>query len=278
MTKTDYATHMDDRLADILDDCLEQMRQGATPDECLGHYSAERAELEPLLRAAEQVVGLPVPAMPAAARAAIEQRLLSRVVAPHNLTAPSPRPPLWANPVALIILAAAVLIIVVVLVSALVAVMMHRGSIPTPVPAPQATIVQTAATTPGAMPTEVAATPMLAAPSAQPTLAAQTPTAPGLRNVLTPLPSEPLVTPTQPGGLRNEPIISPVPPTAAPPPPPPPPPGNTGGNGGNGGDDGGGDQNCQGHQNGRDDPKCDRDDDKSDNGGGKDNDDDDDDD
>lgn len=69
----------DDQLADILQTCLDQLASGATIETCLAGYPAQQADLEPLLRAAIEVASLPRPPLPAAARAAIEQRMLEQV-------------------------------------------------------------------------------------------------------------------------------------------------------------------------------------------------------
>ena len=67
---------MDDRLADILDQCVERLTQGASVEDCLAAFPGERAELELPLRLARQLRALPHPPLPIAARVALEQNLL----------------------------------------------------------------------------------------------------------------------------------------------------------------------------------------------------------
>jgi hypothetical protein len=68
---------MDDGLPDILERCLDHLERGATLEECLVAFPAQRADLEPALRAAAQVRALPRPAMPEATRASLETRMLA---------------------------------------------------------------------------------------------------------------------------------------------------------------------------------------------------------
>jgi len=87
---------MDDRLADILDQCLERLAQGATVEECLAAFPGERAELELPLRAAGQLRALPRPALPAATHVALEQTMLDLAARRRMTQSPSQaaqRPP-----------------------------------------------------------------------------------------------------------------------------------------------------------------------------------------
>ena len=72
---------MDDRLPDILDQCLARIADGATVDECLAAYPAQQAELELPLQTAARMRELPRPALPVAARAGLETQLLALVAA-----------------------------------------------------------------------------------------------------------------------------------------------------------------------------------------------------
>ncbi|HLF27432.1 MAG TPA: DUF5667 domain-containing protein [Anaerolineae bacterium] len=74
----------------VLDFCLDEIRAGRlTPDACLQQFPQLRGQLEPLLKVAAPFAHLPRPAMPSAARAALEQRLRARLV---DLPAPRPAP------------------------------------------------------------------------------------------------------------------------------------------------------------------------------------------
>lgn len=87
---------MDERLADILAACLQRIDGGATVDECLAAYPAERGELEPLLRVATRLQALPRPTpLPAVAQAALTSQVLGHLQAQRLATtgaAPTPRP------------------------------------------------------------------------------------------------------------------------------------------------------------------------------------------
>lgn len=89
---------MDDGIADILDQCLARIEQGATVEECLAVFPARRAEIELPLRMAAQVAELPRPAMPGATRAALEAKMLAAAAARRAATAtngahkPAPQP------------------------------------------------------------------------------------------------------------------------------------------------------------------------------------------
>jgi hypothetical protein len=88
---------MDDRLPDILDQCLARIADGATVGECLAAYPAQQAELELPLRAAAHLRELPRPALPAVARAGLETQLLAlaaarRAASPASTLPQAPRP------------------------------------------------------------------------------------------------------------------------------------------------------------------------------------------
>lgn len=72
---------MDDGLADILDICLKQLVAGTSIEDCLVAFPAQRAQLEPPLRAAAELTQLPHPAMPPQARARLEATLLASAAA-----------------------------------------------------------------------------------------------------------------------------------------------------------------------------------------------------
>jgi hypothetical protein len=98
---------MDDRLADILDQCLERIERGTSVDECLAAYPAMQADLELPLHIAAQLRVLPRPTLPVVTRTALERKILQLVAerraahasnpAPANGTAPhaSPTTPRW---------------------------------------------------------------------------------------------------------------------------------------------------------------------------------------
>jgi hypothetical protein len=84
---------MDERLPDMLDQCLERLAGGATVDECLVIYPPQQAELELPLRMAAQLRDLPRPAMPASTRTRLEAQMLelaARRAASSTTAAPSP--------------------------------------------------------------------------------------------------------------------------------------------------------------------------------------------
>jgi hypothetical protein len=84
---------MDDGVDDILETCLAKLAAGASVDECLATYPAQRGALEAPLRAAAGLMRLPRPAMPSHARAALEGQMLAH--AARRRAAPSPRQPWW---------------------------------------------------------------------------------------------------------------------------------------------------------------------------------------
>ncbi len=83
---------MDDGVADILETCLDRLAAGASVDECLAAYPAQRGELEAPLRAAAGLIRLPRPALPSHARAALEGQMLAHAA---RRRAASPRQPWW---------------------------------------------------------------------------------------------------------------------------------------------------------------------------------------
>src|SRR5262245_45943655 len=84
---------MDDGVIEILEICLDRLAAGASVDECLAAYPAQRATLEAPLRAAAGLMQLPRPALPPQARAALEQQMLARAAA--RRAAPPARPSWW---------------------------------------------------------------------------------------------------------------------------------------------------------------------------------------
>jgi hypothetical protein len=83
---------MDERLADILDACLEQLAAGVAPEACLAAYPQQRAELEAPLLMAAALAHLPRPAMPPATRASLEARMLA-LAAARRAAQPAPATP-----------------------------------------------------------------------------------------------------------------------------------------------------------------------------------------
>ncbi|MEN9936246.1 MAG: hypothetical protein RLZZ387_2825 [Chloroflexota bacterium] len=83
---------MDERGADILEQCLARLEAGASVEECLAAFPQQRAVLEGPLRAAAQLRGNPWPGMPAPARAAIEARVTSRLATMRSATTALPAP------------------------------------------------------------------------------------------------------------------------------------------------------------------------------------------
>jgi len=87
---------MDDRLPDILEECLERLSAGVSVEDCLASFPDQRGDLEQPLRAAAQLSGLPRPAMPASTRASLEARMLALAAARRA----APAPPSPATPIA----------------------------------------------------------------------------------------------------------------------------------------------------------------------------------
>ena len=68
---------MADRIQQVLQDCIELLRQGVSPEECLARYPEYAQELEPLLRTALNAQGELTPGMPPAARTRARARVLA---------------------------------------------------------------------------------------------------------------------------------------------------------------------------------------------------------
>lgn len=68
---------MADRIQQVLQDCIELLRQGVSLEECLARYPEYAQELEPLLRTALNAQGELTPGMPPAARTRIRARVLA---------------------------------------------------------------------------------------------------------------------------------------------------------------------------------------------------------
>jgi hypothetical protein len=83
---------MDDGLADILELCLDRLAAGASLDECLAAYPAQRGDLEPALQAAAGLKQLPRPALPPQTRAALEAQMLARAAARRAAVPAQTRP------------------------------------------------------------------------------------------------------------------------------------------------------------------------------------------
>jgi hypothetical protein len=83
---------MDDKLADILDQCVERIERGASVDECLVAFPAIRADLELPLRMAVRLRALPRPALPVVTRAALETKLLQLAAERRATHVPNPVP------------------------------------------------------------------------------------------------------------------------------------------------------------------------------------------
>jgi hypothetical protein len=84
---------MDDGVADILETCLDRLAAGASVEECLAAYPAQRGALEAPLHAAARLMRLPRAVMPSHTRAALEAQMLARAAA--RRTAPPARQPWW---------------------------------------------------------------------------------------------------------------------------------------------------------------------------------------
>ncbi|HEX9441218.1 MAG TPA: hypothetical protein VF909_16150, partial [Roseiflexaceae bacterium] len=80
---------MDEMLADILQTCLVRIDAGASVDACLAAYPQQRHALEAPLTAAVQLRTLPRPALPVAARAALETRMLALAAQRRTALPPS---------------------------------------------------------------------------------------------------------------------------------------------------------------------------------------------
>jgi hypothetical protein len=83
---------MDDGFAEILDQCLLRLADGATVDECLAAYPVQQAELELPLRMAVRLRELPQPALPATARTNLETQVLALAAARRAARPATPAP------------------------------------------------------------------------------------------------------------------------------------------------------------------------------------------
>ncbi|MBI1885730.1 MAG: hypothetical protein HYS09_05385, partial [Chloroflexi bacterium] len=70
---------MPDDFESALSDCIDRLRRGGNPDECLGAYPHHAQRLQPLLEAASRVQKLGVPQPSAAALARGERTLLQTI-------------------------------------------------------------------------------------------------------------------------------------------------------------------------------------------------------
>ena len=68
---------MEGRVQQVLEECLELLRQGVSLEQCLARYPECAQELEPLLRTALTAQGQLTPGMPSAARTRIQARVLA---------------------------------------------------------------------------------------------------------------------------------------------------------------------------------------------------------
>ena len=188
---------MESRLIEALADCVEQMASGVSLADCLRRYPAERAELEPLLRASATLRGLPVP--PPLGLAKVEQVALARAAelravstSPEAASASSTtqKPPDRMLPALLVALLIALMVGVVVLMVAIIALIVGP---------PQPVIPATATPTQAPLSTD---TPMVT---------------PSVTSTFTPSPAGVTATPW----VTVAPAVI-VPPSATVPPPPPP--------------------------------------------------------
>jgi len=166
---------MEARLIEALADCLERMASGESLENCLHRHPAERAELEPLLRASATLRHLPDP--PPIDLAKVEQAALARAAELRAVaTAPNAaralathKLPGWVLPaflvaflIALIIMACTIVVIIAVVV---------RGPQPviTPTATPALSFTPAATLTPTPTkprgPTTVTATPSATSPA-----------------------------------------------------------------------------------------------------------------
>ena len=102
---------MPDPVDNILQDCLELIRQGASVVECLARYPEKAEELDPLLRTALSARGQLTPGMPSPARARVRASVLAEWDRRHL-----PKPRSWRLPVFLPRWAAVAASVVVVMV------------------------------------------------------------------------------------------------------------------------------------------------------------------
>ena len=178
---------MEARLIEALADCLERMASGESLENCLHRHPAERAELEPLLRASATLRHLPSP--PPIDLAKVEQMALARAAelravatAPNAASAPATHKlPGWVLPaflvaflIALIIMACTIIVIIALIVRWPQPVITPTATpalsfTPTPVLTHTLTVAPTAALTPAPTktggPAAVTATPSATSPA-----------------------------------------------------------------------------------------------------------------
>jgi len=183
---------MEARLIEALADCLERMASGESLENCLHRHPAERAELEPLLRASATLRHLPAP--PPIDLSKVEQRALARAAelravatAPNAASAlATHRLPGWVLPaflvaflIMLIIIACTIVVIIAVIVRWPQPVITPTATptlsfTPTPVLTHTLTVTPTATLTPTPAktrtPTAVIATPSATSPASPPPL------------------------------------------------------------------------------------------------------------
>ena len=132
---------MEARLIEALADCLERMASGESLENCLHRHPAERAELEPLLRASAMLRHLPGP--PPIDLAKVEQAALARAAelraaatVPNSESASATRKlPGWVLPACL----AAFLIVLIIMACTVAVVIAVIVRWPQPVSTPTAT-------------------------------------------------------------------------------------------------------------------------------------------
>ena len=177
---------MEARLIEALTDCLECMASGESLENCLRRHPAERAELEPLLRASAMLRHLPGP--PPIDLAKVEQAALARAAelraaatVPNSESASATRKlPGWVLPaclaaflIVLIIMACTVAVVIAVIVRWPQPVITPAATpalsfTPTPILPHTLTVAPTATCTPAPTrtrgPTAVTATPLATSP------------------------------------------------------------------------------------------------------------------
>ena len=137
---------LEQSLADIVAQCLDQVDQGASVEDCCARYPDHSTELRQMLGVATRVAALPPIMMPAAARIAIEVRMLREV----SLQAQNPAAPqsthLLRIPRLWMLIAVATLIAIIILI--LVTHLFSNNDQPYPVPLPSVTRILTTTRTP----------------------------------------------------------------------------------------------------------------------------------
>ena len=87
---------MSDKVHTVLQDCIEMVRQGASPEECLARYPEYAQELEPLLETAltaQRQLPTAMPSMPSALRTRVRARVMAEWDRRHR-----PRQRFWHPP------------------------------------------------------------------------------------------------------------------------------------------------------------------------------------